>query len=428
MPMNVNDRLRRLGIASAASPRPARPPRPQSVPGEVVSGPEGECVVREVRCGADWRHGDQRLDAVLPGPADLAALAGREPSYATVPVSRRAYLDTETTSLNSGAGVMVFLFGIGFFEGPDFVVRQFFMRHPAEERAVLREVARLLSRFDALITFHGKSFDCPRARDRYLFQDLEDGLPGPTHLDLCPAARRLFGHRFSDCRLQTLERGLMGFVREDDLPGAECPTAWFRYQRGEENRIARVMEHNFFDIVSLAVLEARVARAFVTPDDLAESLVAGTLAWEQGQTILARERLLSGVDALTGRGDPWTAELRRRLDAERFATRLPGLPASLRAARALRKLGETDAAAALLAELMRACPDDPRPVHAMAILEERDRRSPAAALRVVESALTRPGAHLPDSNDLLTRLARLRDRTRRASPEAPAAVPLSEPG
>jgi uncharacterized protein len=45
-----------------------------------------------------------------------------------------------------------------------------------------------------------------------------DGLP---HLDLLHPVRRLFGKRWNDCRLITVEQNLLGFNRVDDPPGSE---------------------------------------------------------------------------------------------------------------------------------------------------------------------------------------------------------------
>ena len=57
---------------------------------------------------------------------------------------RAAFLDTETTGLG-GAGVYAFMVGVGTFEAGDFIVRQFFMRSPAEEPALLMALAELLA-------------------------------------------------------------------------------------------------------------------------------------------------------------------------------------------------------------------------------------------------------------------------------------------
>ena len=51
------------------------------------------------------------------------------------------------------------------------------------------------------------------------------------HLDLLHPVRRLFGKRWNDCRLLSVEEQLLGFRRVDDLPGSEAPAAWFDYMQ-----------------------------------------------------------------------------------------------------------------------------------------------------------------------------------------------------
>ena len=263
---SLGDRLRRLGIVGQ-TPRVSVDPVSidTAIPGGEVCNRHGTFLLRKKRFDRTHRHGRLGLGGALDLAPHLPGHAGRLSGYAGVPATRRLYLDTETTSLGSGAGVKVFLIGAGFFTDDGFVVHQYLMRHPGEERAMLLGLRDLLTNFDALVTFHGRSFDCPRMNDRFLFQDLSCDLTLPLHLDLHHAARRLFGHRFEHCRLQVFERELLGFHRADDLPGSACPEAWFEYQRGHSNRLPDVLRHNLDDILSLVVLEQRVGAAFTTP-------------------------------------------------------------------------------------------------------------------------------------------------------------------
>jgi uncharacterized protein YprB with RNaseH-like and TPR domain len=43
------------------------------------------------------------------------------------------------------------------------------------------------------------------------------------HVDLLYPVRRAYRGVWENCRLQTIERQLLGIVREDDLPGREAP-------------------------------------------------------------------------------------------------------------------------------------------------------------------------------------------------------------
>jgi uncharacterized protein YprB with RNaseH-like and TPR domain len=73
--------------------------------------------------------------------------------------------------------------------------------------------------------------------------------------------RRRWRAHWPNCRLATVERQLLGVVREDDLPGAQAPAAWLHFLRaGDASDLYRVLKHNAQDLRSLAgVLEHMVA-------------------------------------------------------------------------------------------------------------------------------------------------------------------------
>jgi hypothetical protein len=84
---------------------------------------------------------------------------------------------------------------------------------------------------------------------------------GRPHLDLYHPRRRLYGGGFEDARLRTLERGLCGVEREDDLPGSRAPAAWFDFLHGRRSEIEGVFRHNRDDVLSLVTLAAHLARS-----------------------------------------------------------------------------------------------------------------------------------------------------------------------
>ena len=162
---------------------------------------------------------------------------------------RDRFVDTETTGLGAGAGVYAFLVGVGTFEiwpppvdaaprprplaPTHFVVRQFFMRHPGEEAALLAAVAEVVGRCRLMVTFDGRGFDLPLLRARY--RQNRPLLPAPhrsvelfeedrPHLDLLLPARRLWRRRLQSCRLIHLEQQILGIQRtEEDVSGALIP-------------------------------------------------------------------------------------------------------------------------------------------------------------------------------------------------------------
>ncbi len=117
-----------------------------------------------------------------------------------LPVDARIYIDTETTGLSGGTGTYAFLIGLGWFEPAGFRVRQYFMRHPGEEIALLGYVAGHLNEFDGMTTFNGRTFDMPLIETRFRMHRLDYASPA-DHLDLLHPARAIWKHRLESCSL-----------------------------------------------------------------------------------------------------------------------------------------------------------------------------------------------------------------------------------
>jgi len=170
------------------------------------------------------------------------------------------FIDTETTGL---AGSVVFLLGAMRVTPDDIRLVQVFARDYAEEVELARSWRTMLERATRLVSFNGKSFDVPVLRDRLGYHTIEEPSM-PPHLDLLHHARRRWGDRLPDCRLQTLERMLCGRKRAGDIPGDEIPGVYHHFVRtGETDDILTVFHHNALDIMTLA----DVALALAAPED-----------------------------------------------------------------------------------------------------------------------------------------------------------------
>jgi uncharacterized protein YprB with RNaseH-like and TPR domain len=179
---------------------------------------------------------------------------------------RRVYIDTETTGLSGGSGTVAFLIGIAIVSEEAIELTQLLMTQFSSETTLLSRLTDLLTPDDQLVSYNGKSYDLPLLMTRYRMQGLRHPFDNLPHIDLVHPVRRLFKHRWPDCRLMTVEEKLLGFFRSDDLPGSEAPDAWFRYMRqGNAGRLIRVVEHNRHDILSLAVTHGTLARAIQAP-------------------------------------------------------------------------------------------------------------------------------------------------------------------
>jgi uncharacterized protein len=172
----------------------------------------------------------------------------REP----LPSRHLVCFDTETTGLAGGTGTRAFMIGAARWSERGLHLRQWFITALSVERDLLTAFAAALEPDDLLVSYNGKSYDAPLLATRYRLARLNNPLAGRGHVDLLHPARRRYRGRWENCRLATIERRVLGIVREDDLPGSEAPAAWLRYLRGGSARdLRRVAAHNLQDLASL---------------------------------------------------------------------------------------------------------------------------------------------------------------------------------
>src|SRR4051812_40115465 len=76
------------------------------------------------------------------------------------------FLDTETTGIQ-GTGMVPFLVGLGYFQGSDFHVVQYFIRDFDEEPSMIYALGKMLERFRLVVTYNGTTFDIPLLESRF---------------------------------------------------------------------------------------------------------------------------------------------------------------------------------------------------------------------------------------------------------------------
>ena len=237
------------------------------VSGKFISTPFGESFIRENYFPQDYRCGDVELFQIFQSSAKTISSLARDDRLKEIDINKTIFLDTETTGLAGGAGTYIFLVGVGYFEGDQFCVRQYFMRDYNEERALLSALNDLLSNFKAVVTYNGKTFDLPLMESRYIMSGMKMSLKDPYHFDLLYPVRRLWKRRLESCSLSTVEREILKVIRDDDVPGYLIPEIYFRYLRTKDARaIKQVFEHNLQDILSLVALVSRMC--FLVEDPL----------------------------------------------------------------------------------------------------------------------------------------------------------------
>ena len=269
---SLSDRFKSLGVKFV--PQDAAHPHEQESNcwpiEQVVQGSEHETLygstfltIREFK--EDYLHGSERL---FSHPVfQMLSEWGRVPNFSALPLTKIAFLDTETSGLAGGTGTYAFLIGLGFFTENSFKVIQFFMRDPSSEPALLASLQEWLLQFEAVVTFNGKSFDIPLLKTRCLLNTIVIPFENIDHIDLLHLARRLWRNRLESRALGDLEKEIMGFFRDqDEVPGFLIPQYYFDYLRtGDARLIAGVLNHNVYDIVSLAVLFNFVANILENP-------------------------------------------------------------------------------------------------------------------------------------------------------------------
>ncbi len=185
---------------------------------------------------------------------------------------RLVCFDTETTGLAGGVGTRAFMIGVLQWRGVSLLVRQLYLTTIAGEAAMLRIFASWLAADSVFISYNGRSYDAPLLKGRYRLNRLPCPFADRDHVDLLYPTRRAWRGVWENCRLATIERNLLGIVRDDDLPGSEAPAAWLAYLRGHSaTNLGRVIAHNDQDLVTLAALLDRLQQLPFEADAVAST-------------------------------------------------------------------------------------------------------------------------------------------------------------
>jgi uncharacterized protein YprB with RNaseH-like and TPR domain len=265
-------------------------------------------IVVEQTFPLSHQHGKHRFEILRPH------LGFHLPTDASASVEQLVFMDTETTGLAGGTGTLAFLLGLGRIRDETFYLRQFFLTGFRGEAALLQAARDWIGDRAYLVTFNGKSFDAPLMATRYRLSGIADPFVDMHHLDLFHPTRRAFRNQWPDCRLQTAERRLLGFYRQDDLPAYLVPEVWFAFvRRGIIRQLPAVLAHNRWDLMSLATLLPSLSVAFTAPGESGADVVAVARYWlQRGEEQTALTHLEGYQDQLSTSGLLDLARLYRR--------------------------------------------------------------------------------------------------------------------
>ena len=268
---SISDKLKSFGMKTASTLLTSLKPDSHAidsvVAGSFIPTPRGDVFIAEQVYPSDHVYGSSPLLSSFP----LALIShwAKDAQIASLPLSKFAFLDTETSGLSGGTGTYAFLVGVGRFINGDYVLQQFFMRDPAEEPALLEGLAKFLAPCEALVTFNGKAFDAPLLSTRYRLHQIPIPYKDYSHLDLLPLARRLWRDRLESRALKYLEEHVLDFTRSnEEVPGYEVPWLYFDYLRtGDARPLGGVFYHNAMDVVAMAALLAHMNDMLESPFD-----------------------------------------------------------------------------------------------------------------------------------------------------------------
>jgi len=282
MRSDLRKRLRELGLVRGVRELAELPPS-RRVPIETIASgyfhttEHGRCFVAQEVHPPEKAHGSLRLGAFLELPLECVARIDPGEELEGVDLQSACFIDTETTGLSGGTGTMAFVVGLGIFTDEGFCVRQYFLRDPGDEPAMIEALAGEIAQVDLLVSFNGRAFDVPILENRFILARTPPPTSGLAHLDLLPASRRLWRYHLPSCSLGTIEREKLGVRREQaDVPGGVIPTIYRDYLRtGDAREMKRVLYHNAIDVLSLVTLTARLSRAFADPWQAKRALRGG---------------------------------------------------------------------------------------------------------------------------------------------------------
>lgn len=266
---SLADKLKSLGVKTAntlpSTPKAVNASIESVMAGSLFSTSLGDAFTTEQIFDETYLHG--KVSSHSHFPLSIVSQVTKDPRILELPITKFAFLDTETSGVSGGTGTYAFLIGVARFIDNKFVLKQFFMRDPAEEPAMLEALIHFLAPCEGLVTFNGKSFDAPLLVTRYSLHKIPVPFKGYAHIDLLPLARRLWRDRLPSRALKYLEEHVLGFTRSsDEVPGYEIPWLYFDYLRtGDARPLAGVFYHNAMDVVAMAALLGHVSELLDNP-------------------------------------------------------------------------------------------------------------------------------------------------------------------
>lgn len=185
----------------------------------------------------------------------LLSILGRNETLKKFKLDQLLFFDVESTGLSSGAGNMVFMIGLGYFnKKKEFIIDQFFIEDYINEKGLLYILEQFFKKYSHLISFNGKCFDFHVLKNRFILsRKFSFELDNLLHFDLLHPSRRMWNSLLEQFNLGHLEKEILQFFRTDeDLPGYLVPEYYKDYLKSHNaNIVKKIFYHNLMDIRSM---------------------------------------------------------------------------------------------------------------------------------------------------------------------------------
>lgn len=267
---DLSEQLKKLGVQFGKD-KPISAPVKKKIPIEsLVTGHEFDTIFGKI-FSSNHQYSDQHQHGAVPlkpfTKYEVLCEWAQAAHLAANDISEFIFLDTETTGLSGGTGTIPFMIGAARFNGDQFVLEQFFLRNPAEEKAQLAALSEFVDGAKVVVSYNGKSFDIPIINTRYILNRLSNPFDEMGHIDLLHITRRVWKRRLKQCNLGNIEKQILEFYRTDeDIPGYLVPEFYRNYVAdGDASQIAGIFYHNEIDVVSLSALFTTLAAILEDP-------------------------------------------------------------------------------------------------------------------------------------------------------------------
>ena len=189
-------------------------------------------------------------------------------------VSEHVFLDIETTGLSPKNSVC-YLIGLAYYKDTSFECTQFFADTPGDEPVILQEFLSYISRFKAVVTYNGDTFDIPYIISRCKCNSLSTESVFPMeHIDLYKTARQVNSLLKLDNLKQKSIENYLGIDRDDVYSGGELIDTYkeyiIKYKLKEDTfaELSRLLLHNREDVCALPEICGILSLCQLLSDDL----------------------------------------------------------------------------------------------------------------------------------------------------------------